>query len=313
MVPRPWHPVTVPDDPTLPFFAYGIFQPGEIAFFQIRDAVAAVAPAQVSGNLRIRDGVPILDPDARNGTVAGWRIEFKDVAAAETAYAAIDGMEPKRQYRWTPPDGGMNVLAGRGRTGSLPMEDTAWSSWRDPAFNDALDVVSEVLEGQRNAWPNLKPFYRLQGAYLVLWASIERYASLRYGLGSSAPPPTCSCKTGHDQGSPGAGVMDRVRQIAEEPQVAVSLGVHSDAMRELEERKIFRSDNPRQSVKFNPAKPEQAILYLYQVRCNVTHRGKAQVQDWQLLHAATSEALRIFRDVLSAAERDAGLMDSLPG
>ncbi|MDT5106891.1 MAG: hypothetical protein QOI25_4404, partial [Mycobacterium sp.] len=43
----------------------------------------------------------------------------------------------------------------------------------------------------------------------------------------------------------------------------------------------------------------------YQVRSNVTHRGKQEPLDWDLLHTATTEVLRIFRDVLYAAEKDA--------
>jgi hypothetical protein len=41
----------------LPFFAYGIFSPGQIAFFQIKNYVRQVTAASAAGNLRIRDGV----------------------------------------------------------------------------------------------------------------------------------------------------------------------------------------------------------------------------------------------------------------
>jgi hypothetical protein len=42
----------------------------------------------------------------------------------------------------------------------------SWSSWRDPAFNDALKAVDENLAAQF-VWDDLRPFYRLQGAYAV--------------------------------------------------------------------------------------------------------------------------------------------------
>ena len=161
-----------------------------------------------------------------------------------------------------------------------------WSSWRDPAFNDALKVVDENLAAQF-VWDDLRPFYRLQGAYMVLWSSIERYVSLRYGLGRNEQ------------------VFQRVKRLGEEAQFETSLRATApSATAKL--RKIFRSDDPKQHVTFEPSgPPDKAIDYLYQVRSNVTHRGKEEPLDWDLLHTATAEVLRIFRDVLDAAEKDA--------
>jgi hypothetical protein len=53
-----------PTDLTLPFFAYGLFRPGQIAYFQIREYVQeAIAGVEVKGQLRIRDGLPMIDAD----------------------------------------------------------------------------------------------------------------------------------------------------------------------------------------------------------------------------------------------------------
>jgi len=90
----------------LPFFAYGIFSPGQIAFFQIKSYVRQVTDASATGILRIRDGVPVLDADARGEVADGYRIEFNN-ADAELAYQAIQRMEPSTQYRWGK-DGEMN-------------------------------------------------------------------------------------------------------------------------------------------------------------------------------------------------------------
>jgi hypothetical protein len=287
-------PLGMPDG-GMPFFAYGIFSPGQIAFFQIKNYVREIAEASVAGTLLIRDGVPVLDTTARNKVVNGYRIEFND-ADAESAYKAIQRMEPSTQYRWCDDDG-MNVLVGRKPSrGSRPAEtdidgNVVWSSWRDPAFKDALDVVDENLaeEFVRN---DLRRFYRLQGAYLVLWSSIERYVSLRYGLGRNEQ------------------VLQRVRRLAEETQFEASLRATNPAAK-AKLRKLFRSDDPADSEKFDPlGRPEKAIDYLYQVRSNVTHRGKEEPLDWDLLHTATTEVLRIFRDVLDTAEKGAQWSES---
>ena len=85
-------------DPTLPFFAYRIFSPGEIAFFQIKRHVRRITGATATGVLDIRDGVPVLDATAQ-GEVNGYRIEFDD-ADFQRVYEAIQDMEPSTQYRW---------------------------------------------------------------------------------------------------------------------------------------------------------------------------------------------------------------------
>jgi hypothetical protein len=280
-----------PSDPTLSFFAYGIFAPGQIAFFQIKSYVRETIASSVPGILRIRDGLPILDAALQSEVVNGHRIEFNKPADAELAYESIRKMEPRTQYRWDSV-GDMNVLFGRSPAkGASPMEPDGgnglgWSSWSDPAFDDALRMVEEICTKQRD-WDDLRPFYRLQGAYMVLWSSIERYVSLRYGLGRNDK------------------VLQRVKLLAKESQFVESLRA-TDPLMEKKLRNLFRSDDPRKrAVVFDCSDPDEAIDYLYQVRSNVTHRGKAERLDWDLLKTATSEALRIFQDVLRAAEEDA--------
>ena len=279
-----------PSDPTLAFFAYGIFAPRQIAFFQIKNYVRETIASSVPGILRIRDGIPILDAPRHGEVVNGYRIEFDGPVAAEDAYEAIRNMEPKTQYRWDEV-GGMNVLFGRSPTrGASEIEpamgDLDWSSWSDPAFDDALRMVKQICAEERD-WEDLRPFYLLQGAYMVLWSSIERYVSLRYGLGRNDK------------------VFQRVRLLATESQFVKSLRA-TDPSVCAELRELFRSDDPRKkAVVFDRCDPIKAMDYLYQVRSNITHRGKAERLDWKLLKHATGEVLRIFEDVLRAAEEDA--------
>lgn len=241
--------------------------PGEIAFFQIKPHVASVTEATTAGQLLIRDGVPVLDRTRPAETSPGHRIEFA-AGASQAAHAAIDAMEPMSQYKWQVADG-MNVLAGlKPRNGTRPLYGEVWSSWRDPAFEDALLVVDEAL-AQEFVWDDFKPFFRLQSAYMLLWTSIERYASLRYGLGENQ------------------SVMSRVKKIATEPALMAGLRqIDPEVLRDL--RSVARTDRPSEKAALDlEAEPEKAVTYFYQVRSNVTHRGKEEPLDWRLLHGAT--------------------------
>ncbi len=271
-------------DPSLPFFAYGIFKPGEIAFFQIKEFVRDVEEVSVSGTLRIRDGLVVLDRNQSGEIADGHRIRFK--AGAEiAAYEAISKMEPSAQYKWTCGNG-MNVLAAvKPRNGTRPLYSEAWSGWRDPAFSAALEVVEEAL-GQEFDWNDFRPFYRLQAAYMLLWSSIERYVSLRYGLGKDR-------------------LVEKVKRLAEESAFVDALSATSPAAaRNL--RTVASTGRPADRKSFDlDAQPVKQIEYLYHLRSNVTHRGKEELLDWDLIRSATGELLRVFRAVLVAAEADA--------
>jgi hypothetical protein len=265
-----------------PFFAYGLFRPGQLAFFQLREFVSTVIdPARVSGTLLLRDGLPIIDPSPK-GIVKGALVKFRD-ECAEQAYKRISDMEPDKHYRWDESrvNGTLaNVLVGRSpKKGSVPCEADEWSGWDDPLFKEALDVVEETLSSQEFDW-NLRALFRLQMAYLLLWSSIERYVSLRYHLGNQ--------------------VRKKIRQLAHEPSFAESLGQNVK-----ESRRIYRADRPGESEFLDPESPEKAIHYYYQVRSNITHRGKGVVRDFELLKMSLAELLPIFRDVLNAAKNDA--------
>ena len=66
-----------PADIGRPFFAYGLFRPGQLAFFQVRELVSNVTdPTQIAGSLLLRDGLPIID-SAGNGCVKGALMTFR--------------------------------------------------------------------------------------------------------------------------------------------------------------------------------------------------------------------------------------------
>lgn len=272
-----------PRDIGLPFFAYGIFKPGQLAFFQLRDLInEVIEPAAVKGGLLLRDGLPIIDP-ALPDLVVGALVGFEPRQAAK-AYARIAAMEPGSQYCWQVAEAdGMaaNVLVGRSPQKGSDYPESEWDGWEDPLFTVALEVVHETLDAEAQLdWPP-KSLFRLQMAYLLLWSAIERYVSLRYGLGGD--------------------VMKHVRHLAEEPEFGESLKRHVHGPH----RPVYRADRPRSSEVCDPYRPERALDYYYQVRSNVAHRGKGAFDDFELLRRSLGELLPVFREVIDAARRDA--------
>lgn len=262
-----------------PFFAYGLFRPGQLAFFQLRDLVSkAPEPASVAGSLLLRDGLPIIDRKGC-GSIKGALLTFLPERAVE-AYNRISAMEPDKHYRWDQAkvDGTLvNVLVGLSPgKGSSPCEE---DEWNDPLFTAALDVVEETLM-QHFDW-NLKPLFKLQMAYLLLWSSIERYVSLRYHLGGK--------------------VTEKVSQLAHEAAFAESLRRHVK-----DSRGVYRTDRPGEKEVLDPKSPDKSVRYYYQVRSNIIHRGRGVVRDYDLLENSLAELLPIFREVLKASEHDAG-------
>lgn len=281
-----------PDNLPLPFFAYGIYQPEELAFLQLKNYVAdEPSRSVIKGTLRVRDGMPIVDPEGQE-PIDGWLLTFGD--RAKDAYDAIAAMEPKSQYIWatTRIEGDeieVNYLAGKNPTkGSLPLNEILWEwPWKgrkDPLFTDALEVVQETLDDSSEKTfrcnpQDLKPLFRLEMAYLLLWTSIERYTALRYSLGAKP--------------------SDRVKRIGGDP--AFMRALQEFAKPTNPPRRVYRTDHPKQKETLSLNDPSKAILYYYQVRSNLVHRGKAVYDDYETLSLSLRELLSIFRCVLEAA------------
>ncbi len=156
------------------------------------------------------------------------------------------------------------------------VAEEEWDGKRDPLFTAALDVVEETLRTNREfAW-DLKPLFRLQMAYLLLWSAIERYVSLRYHLGER--------------------VNQKVNHLASE-------NVFTEALAEARplKREVVRSHKPEEKAVLDWENPKKALDYYYQVRSNITHRGKAVVEDHDRLLKSLDELLPIFQKVLNSA------------
>ncbi|MFI5457088.1 MAG: hypothetical protein ACHRXM_16710 [Isosphaerales bacterium] len=227
-----------------------------------------------------RDGLPLLDHGSEQ--ILGSLIHFDPVRSAE-AYTAINAIEPDKLYLWQVTtvfrDGqetDANILFGRSpHKGSIHPEYETWDGSKEPLFTSAMTVIQETLEQNQQFGWNLEPFFRLQMAYLLLWCAIERFVSFKYHLGGQ--------------------VIEKIRRLADD-------SAFVEALRELggENREVVRSDDPRNKEVLRRDNPRKALDYYYQIRSNITHRGKSAVRDYGMLLASLTELHAIFQRVLQA-------------
>lgn len=276
-----------PDDLARPFFVYGLLKPGEFAFPLVEPFVARKERAGVAGALRLRDGIPLLDPGA-SGIVAGWLLHF-DPARLGDAWPVVCSFEPSAQYRWQVAGArsaeqviAANVLVGR-KLGNGTAAETVqdWSAQYDPVFKEGLAEVQRLV---REAAPDgvaAQPdtpelwqlFFRLQAAYLLLWSIVERYTAFRFG--PAIEPGQRVAQLNKD-----AAFRAAVMASGAEPDVVIDC-------RDPETRHRLAADGGG------------AARYFYQVRSNLSHRGKSAFRDARLVYKAVTElkaAMQILLD-----------------
>ncbi len=111
-------------------------------------------------------------------------------------------------------------------------------------------------------------FFRCQMAYLLLWSILERLSALCFG-------------PGHDP-------MQRIKQLHELP-----------GMRDLVRQNVQRTDkvsdsrNPDATYKLDGANAKKCFEYYYQVRSNLSHRGKGMFNEFDKVHCSLRELLTI--------------------
>lgn len=280
----------MPERPELPYFAYGLLQPYELGYRQVKSFVRSQWRASIAGALNSRDGIPMLSLDGP-GKVHGWLMEFHD--PAETAYSAIGAFEPRDLYRWgeVVVDDGTpaNTLIGRTKTGSRPLEEEQWSGRDDPVFTHAMRVVRGVSDGTDGTTPfaSVPPdqldwsrFFRVQMAYLLLWSAIERYLALAYG----------------PQRDPSEKLTSLGRDGSFARHLAGAIGSG---------RRVYESRS-RDSEVLDTNRPKRAAKYFYVIRSNLSHRGKGAWNEAEMVRVALSDLLAIFTAMLAESGISSG-------
>ena len=259
---------------TLHFFSYGFFRPGEISYLGIKDFVSSAVAMSIKGDLVLRDGVTLYK-DSKTQNVDGFLISFLPEFAND-AYSFINSLEPAKLFEWREKefDGTLfNLLYGvKPDKGSDDIREADWQTvWKDPFFTSAIEVLSE-MPNERFEW-NLKPLFKLQMKYMLLWTILERFSFLRYSFG----------------GGPSA----RNKLLSENIYFKEALSEFVN-----EERTVFSSEDPDNKTRLSMLNPKKSLDYYYQVRCNITHRGKAVTRDHDTVEKSFNELFEITKYIL---------------
>lgn len=165
----------------------------------------------------------------------------------------------------------------------MDNEANDWSSSRDPILSDGLALIDKVAEKHASApfrsappatfeWDRL---FKLQMAYLFLWTIIERYATIAYG--------------------PILEPTQKVARFGEDPRFEVHL--RATVQRE---HRLFDTRSPRDSYRLDKSDPRRSADYYFQVRNNLTHRGKGAWQDAETVRQSLRELLAIVQRMIEA-------------
>lgn len=259
----------------LPFFSYGIFRPGEIPFIGIEDFIYKIEKLTIKGNIQIRDGV-FLYSDEYEDDVDGFLIHFK-ANFNEDAYDFINNLEPNKIFSWSEKldenSNLFNLLVGKSpNKGSESIHELPenYSTTKDPYFTTGLEILRQFKVPDWDE--NLRGSFKIQMNYMFLWTIIERFTFLRYSLGGS--------------------VSSRNKSLAKNEHFILGLKKYVS-----NERKVF-SAKTLDDETLSSNKPEKSIVYYYQVRNNLTHRGKGISQDYYIIYNCYNELLDIFEYVI---------------
>ena len=270
-------PLKPPKHTDLPFFAYGIFKPHQLAYSRIENYVKKFYDYEIDYKMLMRDGVPLIVPPIRNHEkTKGYLVYFNEECSKE-AYEIISKTHYDKLYKWEEIDVGenkANVLMGANpEMGSSSIEGNLgdYDGRNDPYFKEAIEVAENELNDKNKHWSNINDFFKLQMSYMLLWTAIERYVSLKY-----------NCPE----------IWQKWRKLSNEKVFKMSLKKHVKTKRTVYSAKDLRE------YTLNPKKPYFSLNYYYTIRCNVAHRGKALYSDDEILRQSLKELLEIFKDVL---------------
>ncbi len=308
--------MNLPKDPKKPFFTYGIFRPGEIAFQIISDYVDfnRIEKRTIEGSLKLRDGILIYDQKGGD-EIQGYLLFFKEGMETE-AYNSIVSLEPGNYYMWNEDQSKyrkeFNILHGKKIIKGIDVIQTTkseevvdedkklnnpiiWdylfgSIWRDPFIINGFNMLDQyakeeiILSKQYKeiTWDDegiFNDYLKYQMLYLFLCSILERMMFLNGGFGIS--PNKQIGLFSKDQTL--TKVLDLIDNNDNFPNFKGSFP-----------RVVHRADNPEVEVNWLldgslKVSPESAMKYYYQLRSNIIHRGKSGMHKYILLKESFEE------------------------
>lgn len=276
-------PLKFRNNPDLPFFAYGIFKPGQLAYSRIEKYVDddKTYGTEIHYKMLLRDGVPLIeDNECEDYITKGSLIYFKQ-GTGRDAYEIISNTQLKALYDWREikVDGKKsNVLIGLSTERGIANDNEEiihnFKGEEDPFFYQAIQLIEKNLEREKKEmhWSSFDDFFTLQMNYMLLWSAIERYASLKYDVSK-----------------------DKKVEFAKD-----NFDIIKTVLRGCvnKKRRVYNSET-LWCNELNPNDPIGAMFYYYTIRFNVVHKGKfLQSRDYDLLKTSLKELFEVFIAVL---------------
>ena len=268
----------------LPFFSYGVFKPGQLGYHNIEECVDTVEDAKCEFKLMAINGIPVLINEKMENTFSkGCILSFKKNKQKE-AYKCIGESKRVDMYCWREiviNSQKVNVLMGVRPeiVKSCANRNLISYDWGRDDFtflNNFRFVERELKEFKKKSqstngirWSN-NDFIKIQMYYMLLWSSIDRFTTLRYGF----------------------SVTKNILCLAKEK-------CFKEALMEApcKTYSVFSVENLR-SYELNPHKPACSMLYYYTLRNNTVHGGKTIEDNAQKLYDALIDLTLIFRYVI---------------
>lgn len=264
-------------DTSLPFFAYGIFKPGQLAYHIIEDYVIEKEEETIGWISFYRDGIPILVGEIEGFETKGYLLSFNN----PEAYDKINEFKLMELYFWKEiriGDGIVNVLLGKNpELGSFPHESPIvdFDGKDDPFFKEGMELIENYIENKIDEkvgfFDYYNKFFEIQMHYMLLWSIIERFGSLKYGKSS---------------------INQNNKELAKEK-------LFKKYLKLIEREDFIYTTDDLEEKELNKNKNIKSIKYYYTIRCNVSHRGKTmKPMDRKRLRESLKELYGIFSIIL---------------
>ena len=266
------------EDRKLPFFAYGVFKEGQLAYSRIKECVRKVEKKhRAQYKMGIRDGIPTLFFDETDDFTLGDLIYFNE-EDREEAYETISSTQSKKLYVWKKIK--VNGTYANALVANHPEKGTSdlikgnsYDGFDDYFFSDVINLIENSLNYYEDK--TIENFFHLQMNYLLLWVAIERFCILKYGLNE----PYINRENFAEQNK----FQECLKNI------------------ERDNKSIFSAKDFNIHY-LNKKEPYESIEYYYTIRCNVAHRGKSpefvDFDSHKLIYDSLEELLNIFKEVL---------------
>jgi hypothetical protein len=272
--------VFLPENIDLPFFAYGIFKPNQIAYHVIKDLVESSENKSIDKYHQfLRDGLSFIISDKNFHDLNGYKINFKSEKALE-AYFKISNKEPRNLYKWEVIEN-MNALVATDKIGidkEFHGDPDNIIGWNDPYFHIGLEVITqqkfdnENMNYRVNSNWNDKGFFAemifVQMKFLLAYSMLERLAFLMTSFQSGSNQVSAVLA---DNSFVQAAILKLYNELHEKVQCE-QREVYSTERKSTSkgEKVIFSFKDSIEQKDF-----KKIIKFYYQIRNNITHRGKS--------------------------------------